>query len=200
MTKQLQSWKGDFGKDYTDRSYIDWNTRVPIFKEILGELPLETILEVGCNRGHNLKTLQHIFGSEAKIWGIEPNQHALDLAWQQELDVVYGDAANITFQDSQFDLVFTIGVLIHIPTEQLPNVLKEIYRVSKRYIFAVEYFSIVDTPISYRGESDLLWKRNFKEHYLSQFPDLRLVKEGFVDIETIDKDHWWLFEKGAQNG
>ena len=194
MTDQLQVWKEGFGKDYTDRNYVDWRIRIPLFNSILEGLSLDTILEVGCNSGHNLKTLQYIL-PKARVWGIEPNEYALDLAWEQGLNVLYGDASDLIFDNKYFDLVFTIGVLIHIPIEQLPTALEEIYRVSKKYILAMEYYSIVDTPITYRGRSELLWKRDFKNHYLTQFPYLKVIKRGVINMETLDRMNYWLFEK-----
>lgn len=192
---QLQTWKDSFGKEYTDRNQVDWRIRIPVFKQILDGLSVKTALEVGCNSGHNLKTLQHILGPKAKIWGIEPNEYALNLAWEQGLNVLYGDASDLIFDDKYFDLVFTIGVLIHIPAEQLPAALEEIYRVSKKYILAMEYFSVLNLPVNYRDRSDLLWKRDFKKHYLTQFPYLRIIKKGVINMETIDEMNYWVFEK-----
>jgi hypothetical protein len=99
---------------------------------------------------------------------------------------------------SPIDLVFTAGVLIHIPLGDLPLALSEIYRVSKRYILAIEYFAQEETVVHYRGYDNLLWKRDFLRHYQSQFPELTLVRSGFLTSEDgFDKTHWWLLEKNC---
>jgi hypothetical protein len=74
--------------------------------------------------------------------------------------------------------------------------LESIYRVSRRYILAIEYFAEDDTVLNYRGHDNLLWKRDFGKRYQEQFPDLRLLKDGFRDAESgADETNWWLFEK-----
>ena len=92
--------------------------------------------------------------------------------------------------------MFTAGVLIHISLEDLTAALAEIYRVSGRYILAIEYFAQEETAIHYRGKDDLLWKRNFLKHYQTQFPDLTVIRSGYWGPEDgFDRAHWWLFEK-----
>jgi hypothetical protein len=110
--------------------------------------------------------------------------------------VLKGDVFALPFVDGYADLVFTAGVLIHIALDNLPRALAEICRVSNRYILSAEYFAETETIIHYRGHDDLLWKRNFKQHYLDQFPDLALVREGYWEKEYgFERVHWWLFKK-----
>ena len=73
MNQQLKTWEGEFGASYTDRNVIDPATRIEAFRVMLGNLKLDRILEVGCNRGHNLLGLREIFGEQTEIVGIEPN-------------------------------------------------------------------------------------------------------------------------------
>ena len=54
MTRQVKVWEGEFGVAYTDRNTIDYRTRLPAFRSILSELSIKQVLEVGCDRGHNL--------------------------------------------------------------------------------------------------------------------------------------------------
>ena len=78
----------------------------------------------------------------------------------------------------------------------IPEALNEIYRVCRRYILAIEYYADEETAIHYRGHDDMLWKRDFKKHYLMQFPDLSIVRSGYWGHEDgFDRSHWWLFEK-----
>lgn len=200
MTDQLEMWQNSFGNDYTDRNNIDWQTRLPAFRHILDGLDIKRVLEVGCNKGHNLIALDHLFGDGIDIVGIEPNKHALYLARSatSKVSFLYGTVFDIPFKDRYFDLVFTAGVLIHIPLDSLAVALSEIYRVSNQYILAIEYFAEKETTVHYRGYANLLFKRDFFSHYQSQFPDLKLVRNGYLAPEDgFDRCHWWLFEKAS---
>jgi len=67
---QLQAWKGDFGKAYTDRNVIDWQRRAPAFQKMFEGLALDRVLEVGCNRGHNLPAVRQALGATPEIFCI----------------------------------------------------------------------------------------------------------------------------------
>jgi len=156
-----------------------------------------SILEIGSNRGHNLALLSELCG-EAQIVGLDPNMKALGIARRTDpsAQIVRGNALEIPFHAGCFDLVITANVLIHIALDDLAAVLEEIHRVSRQYILSIEYFSEEETVIHYRGHDDLLWKRNFPEHYHKQFPELRLLRSGYWDRDNgFDRSHWWLWEK-----
>ena len=196
---QLKIWKGDFGKAYTWRNTIDWRTRVRAFEKMLEGLPVEMLLEVGCNRGHNLIALSHLVEDPRVIVGIEPNRVALDQARKasDRVKVLPASAFALPFKECCFDLVFTAGVLIHIPLPQLPDAISEIYRVSSRYILAIEYYAEQETALMYRGYEKLLWKRDFLKSYKEQFSDLKLIRSGLWGLEDgFDQTKWWLLEKG----
>lgn len=199
MTHQLNAWQGDFGTSYTDRNIVDWQTRLPAFQQMLDGLSLQCVLEVGCNRGHNLVLLAELLGETCDVVGIEPNRHALELARQAtpKIGVLHGNAFDLPFKDCSMDLVFTAGVLIHIGPAELPRALAEMARVSRRYLLAIEYFAEEDTPITYRGQDGLLWKRNFWAWFQSEIPNLSLVRTGYWSPDSgFDRTHWWLMEKG----
>jgi pseudaminic acid biosynthesis-associated methylase len=198
MTPQREVWEGEFGNAYTDRNVIDWHLRLPAFRHMLEGLSIRRLLEVGCNRGHNLLALAEILGIEAEIVGIEPNHYALEhaRAASPHIAALYGYAQDIPFKNGYFDLVFTAGVLIHIPLADLAGVLAEMCRVSRRYVLSIEYFAEEDTAIPYRGHDDLLWKRNFLLHYQNHCPELALIRSGYWEADSgFDRVHWWLLEK-----
>lgn len=195
-TKQLMRWKAQFGKEYMARSIIDPDTLIPGFRRMVGDLKIKRILEVGCNRGHNLVALSKI--ADYDLFGLEPLKDAVltARASSNKIAVIEGDCFNIPFVDSYFDLVFTAGVLIHIAPNDIPRAIDEIYRVSNRYILAVEYYANDEVIVNYRGYDDMLWKTDFKNAYLAQKPDLVCVDEGVWNKENWGDDcNWWLFEK-----
>jgi pseudaminic acid biosynthesis-associated methylase len=200
MTNQLKTWQGDFGRAYTERNVIDWRVRYPAFQQMLGGVSIGSALEVGCNRGHNLVALSQLFGEDCSLVGVEPSAYALRLAQPATpcAQLLRASIYGLPFKDRYFNLVLTSGVLIHIPLARLPSALAEIYRVSRRYILAVEYYAEEETAIHYRGYDDLLWKRDFLNHYQSQFPDLSLVGSGYWGPESgFDQAHWWLLSKAG---
>ncbi len=202
---QAEAWKGEFGNEYTDRNVVDWHALLPAFQSMVGGLPIKRLLEVGCNRGHNLVALAELLGKGAEVVGVEPNEYALELARtsSSRIAILQGHAFDLAFKDEYFDLVFTAGVLIHIPLADLPLAMAEIYRVSRRYILAIEYFAEKETVIHYREHDDLLWKRDFLHIYQAQFPDLTLIRNGYWGREDgFDRTHWWLLEKrqGSNQG
>lgn len=196
----MEAWEGGFGTAYTDRNVVDWHTRLPAFERMLEGLPLERVLEVGCNRGHNLLALAELL-PRGELLGIEPNRHALECARLASASTpgiasLYGDVLDIPFKDGYFDLVFTAGVLIHLRLSDLATAMKEICRVSRRYVLAIEYFADEETAVPYRGRADLLWKRDFLKHYHAHCPEFELVRSGFWGPEFgFDRTHWWLLEK-----
>lgn len=197
MNSQLERWQGEFGRAYTDRNPVDWKKLVPAFTQMLGDLPLKRLLEVGCNRGHNLVAIRQIVGDECDLVGVEPNAYARQVASaSRKAQILAGNVFDLPFADGDFDLVMTAGVLIHVALPDLGNALSQVYRCSRRYVLAVEYFAEEETVMPYRGHDDLLWKRNFPRHYQEAFPDLTLVREGSVGPpDGVDESEWWLFEK-----
>jgi pseudaminic acid biosynthesis-associated methylase len=200
MTRQLHQWESDFGKEYTERNVVEWQNRMPAFQKMLMGIDPSRLLEVGCNRGHNLIALSN-FLHESEIIGVEPNPYAVKIAQSssEKITVIPGSIFDLPFSNEYFDLVFTSGVLIHIALDNLPRALSEVHRVSKKYILAIEYFAEKETVVEYRGRDNMLWKRNFLKHYQDQFPGLKLVREGYWEADHhYLETSWWLMEKQSE--
>jgi len=194
---QVSIWKGEFGDAYTDRNKVDWQTKLPIFRQILAGLDITSILEIGCNRGHNLIALRNLLGNKLEIAGVEPNKYAASQARQAGFSVQDSIISSIPFAANRFDLVFTNGVLVHVPLNKLRRAIQEMYRVSRRYIVAMEFSAEKETEIFYRGYTDLFWKRDFLTHFETTVP-VYLIRQGQYEEKNGDVD-WWLFEK-ERNG
>ena len=203
--KQLSTWRGSFGDDYTDRNEATTehiNSVASAYTKILDQLckpPPSSILEVGANIGINLRALGRL--TDAQLFAVEPNEKArnrlVDDAVLPKDRIFDATAADLPFDDSSFDLVFTSGVLIHIPPEEIDATYAEIHRVSARYILSLEYFSPTPEAKSYRGEDDLLFKRDYGGLWLDNYPDLDFVADGFFWKRStgLDNLNWWLFKK-----
>ena len=76
--------------------------------------------------------------------------------------------------------------------------MREIHRVSRRYIACVEYFADSPEEVTYRGESGRMWRRDYGSAYMDLF-SLKLLGNGFFWKREGYPDNltWWLFEKVA---
>lgn len=210
-TAQEHFWKTEFGDSYSERNsftndefdafYRDryGSTRRAMNADFLAGLSINSILEVGCNVGIQLSLLQA--AGFKNLHGIEINPGAVQEARARlpQATIVEGSAFALPFPDKAFDLVFTSGVLIHIHPDDVVEAMREIHRVSKHYIWGFEYYSETMQPITYRGNSDRLWKDDFAQKYLALFPDLTLLKKRIYPYhtETGNSDSMFLLEKTA---
>lgn len=197
-TTQLALWRSQFGRDYTDRNDREMPERVTSWRRLLDGIAIARALEVGCNVGWNLEYLRRIGVGE--LYGIEPQAYAVERArWRgAQFGVIQGSAFELPFRDRWCDLVFTSGVLIHISPETIADALDEIYRVSRRYIVAIEYDAANEQEVRYRGHDGALWKRDHGALWRTRYPDLTLVRR--LELAPTDGyDHCvaHLFEKPA---
>jgi pseudaminic acid biosynthesis-associated methylase len=190
-------WAGDFGNEYMIRNRAAADPRGPFWEMILQESPIVSALEVGCNLGANLQWIATKIPPR-QVYGVDINLSALAELHRHlpQVNAIWSPARELPFRDRWFDLVFTVGVLIHQPESTLPLVMAEIMRCSRRYILCVEYFSAQTTEVFYRGHHGALFKRDYGRLYQELFPELRLLKEGFLSrAEGWDDANYWLFEK-----
>ena len=184
QTSQLNLWRSEFGRDYTDRNDREKPERVTSWKRVLDGIAPTRALEVGCNVGWNLEYLRRL--GVAELYGIEPQLYAVERArWRgPQFGVLQGTAFDLPFKDGWFDLSFTSGVLIHISPETVGAALDEIYRVSKKWIVAIEYDDKKETEINYRGHAGALWKRDHGALWMDRFPNLREIRR--IELGAAD--------------
>lgn len=186
-------WAGEFGDAYLDRNIGAAEGRGPFWDGVMDRYPVHRVLEVGCTQGDNLIHLARHVPAD-RIWGVDINPVVLDALRGHVPGVhpVLGVARDLPFPDDSFDLVVTVGLLIHIPDEALEQVMGELVRVSSRYVLSGEYHADEPTRITYRGHDDVLFKRDYGRLYQEWFPELDLVEERFLtkdegfDRVTID--------------
>jgi pseudaminic acid biosynthesis-associated methylase len=179
----MNEWEGKFGNDYTERNTPDVGVRYRVFKKILDGLGLFSIVEFGCNKGVNMFALQ-VLHPEADIQGLEINKKILKQG-VQPFQLIK------ELPKYPVDLVFTCGVLIHVPPEDLIDTMEDIIGASNEYVLAIEYYAPKETEIIYRGKKNMLWKRDYGKLY--KILGLKLVKSG--NCPEIDHSKYWLFKK-----
>jgi pseudaminic acid biosynthesis-associated methylase len=189
-TAQEEFWQGSFGDAYSRRNRVCWHKRVPFWREMLTRTRARSVLEVGCNIGANLLALREVDPMLA-LWGIDVNETALGNARRAGLAVVKRQASQ-AHTCGRFDLVCTVGLLIHVASEDLPEVMGAIIKASRRWVLAVEYAADDEEPVVYRGHEGVLWRRPFGRLY--QGLGLELVAEGEAPADAFDRCRWWLGE------
>ena len=206
-------WVSQFGNDYIERNPItdeSIQARCIYFSNILniiknegrGDFPAEAI-EIGAGQGQNMMALERIIKAaeiKTKLEATEPYEPAR-VQLRKNLSITniheFGDMLPVLPLPSHTkELVFTSGVLIHVPTDELIPSMRELYRVSSRYVLSMEYFSPVERKVAYHGNDDALWLRDYGSIWMDNFK-LKLLGFGFCwkRITKMDNITWWLFEK-----
>lgn len=216
-TKELSLWKGEFGDDYRQRNIIteenlqhrvmQWsnNLNALIAFGSVKHLP-QSILEVGCGAGINLHAIEQIYRNNGELvdcFACEPNLETRRMArnslasrglypvWLQD----EANATNLMLPSYAVDMAFTSGVLIHIHPDNQLKAMEEIYRVSRKHIICMEYFSPDLREINYHGQQ-ALWTRDYGSLWLDNF-NLRAIACMFAwkRMSGLDNITTWIFEK-----
>jgi glycosyltransferase involved in cell wall biosynthesis/SAM-dependent methyltransferase/flagellar biosynthesis GTPase FlhF len=100
-----------------------------VLADILSILPsdITSILDVGC--GNGLITNQ--LPESLKVVGLDRSEEALKYV---QKETIVGDILNLPLEDQSFDLVICNDVLEHLTTKEREQALKELARVSRKYI------------------------------------------------------------------
>jgi ubiquinone/menaquinone biosynthesis C-methylase UbiE len=98
------------------------------------------------------------------------NKKSLEIAHELYRNVEFEEASvmKIPFEENIFDLVFTAGLLIHIPPKDIKKAMEEIIRVSKRYVLAIEYYANKERERPFLGEMGITWERPYNDRYAEQ--------------------------------
>lgn len=198
--EQIAFWRDAYGQEYMAKNdSFDLLTGIEAWKIMLRSASdRKSILEAGCNIGRNLAFIRELDPS-CELSVIELNENALEIA-RRRIPLKHSFCGAITeaqFPHS-FDLVFTMGVLIHIQPSDLFENLLRLTKLSSRYLLIGEYFSVEPTMIRYQGQDNKLFKRDFGKFVLENFP-LKFVDAGFLwshqfGSAGFDDITWWLFE------
>lgn len=176
-------------------------SNVAFFQRVLEQTDgLESILELGANRGLNIEALHELY-PQTSLEAVEINPHAVERLRELPLAAIHHKSIFEFEASAEFDLVFTKCVLIHIAPEKLSDVYDLLHKCSRRFILLAEYYNPTPMVVQYRGHDEKLFKRDFAGEILKRFSNLRLVDYGFVyhgDPNPQDDVTWFLLEKTNQ--
>lgn len=181
MNEQEKFWSGEEGKSYLQRNFqigTRFNDRKQFYDmfESIEDKNI-SILEAGCNCGINLQILKELGFNN--LSGIDIGSDALAEAKRRLPDSKFyqGSILDMPFQDGQFDMIFTSGVLIHQdPDKSLDQAMTEIYRCSNKYILGLEDYSEQLKPIKYRSTFGFLWNAPYDAVWTDKYKDLEVLK------------------------
>ena len=163
-------WSGQFGDEYHKRNRVDWRKRIPFWKQILDMTGARSVYEWGCGPGWNLSAIKADAQWDVQTYGYDANNGAEKIARKAGLFLLQADP-----QVGQFELVCTVGALIHVAPEDLKTRMTTLIDLSCDYVLSVEYEYPEEKMIPYRGENDKLWSRPYGKLY--QDLGLKMVKQ-----------------------
>ena len=110
--------------------------------EILKGLQFHSVAEVGCGFGRIGERL--VDRSGVRWVGADLSRNQLMEARRRNPSLrprlVEASAGALPLRDGAFDLVLGVEVLMHIPPDRIATVLRELWRVSRRYILHLDWY------------------------------------------------------------
>ena len=143
MTDKKTQAKHWAGKDQRIiKSYWDSppaTVRSKWFVEQLKNYEFDSIFEIGFFAGRNLKYISEAF-PDASVGGLEVNPKAVRFAREKlpNCNLLHFDLHELSDISGVSDIVFTSGVLIHVPPEDLTSAIKQMISRAARYVMHLE--------------------------------------------------------------
>ncbi|OGK14822.1 hypothetical protein A3H80_05120 [Candidatus Roizmanbacteria bacterium RIFCSPLOWO2_02_FULL_37_19] len=101
----------------------------------------QTILEIGCGFGRNIRFLIKNGFKAEKITGIDISPVMIQKAKKfvgDKVQLHIGDIRSLPYDDNEFDFVFTHGVFMHVSPQDVQKAMKECLRVTKKDFIIIE--------------------------------------------------------------
>lgn len=142
------------------------------YAKFLLQLHPKKILEVGCNACQNLLAI-YTLNPHVELYGCDIAPVAVE---PPNLDIREASVYDLPYLDNFVDMVFTLGLLMHIPPSAIKQAVSEIVRVSSEYIVIREDAEILGDG-SYQGELNAI----FTHDYPALFSKCKMV---YSDVST----------------
>ena len=140
----------------------------------------KNILEVGCGFGRNLNFIIKHCGSKINLAGIDISASLLKKAKKNipsPVELKLGDICNLPYPPSSFDLVFTHGVLMHIPPLSIERAIFELFRVAKRNVVIIEQYKELPQNKVFERINDFTFAYNYPSLLIKQ--NIRILEKCF---------------------
>lgn len=171
MSQNKEFWKKYHIENDTPYRFSDK------IKEEAKDLKIQSVLEVGCGFGNNLKYFDDI-----KVTGIDLSDYAIQIARQKfpKFRFCVGNVLQIPFQET-FDLVFSCTVIEHISPHLLDQAFQEMFRVSNKYILNIEAYDDTEREINWHRGRNEFWTVHMAKRW-EKFP-VKILKDYDIDDE-----------------
>ncbi len=183
------------------KSAIAKPKEVDMIEYFVKELKPQTVLEIGCNFGRELKFLSKL----SELHGIDYNKYMIKGAKKHIPNGIFhvAEASSLPYSDSSIDMVYTDGLLSHLGIDSVPLAMQEIVRVSKNYILLVEYLGTRlsrNTITNCKQNSwvhdydkilsvfDVYVRYNQKMFFGTDLYQIILLQKHFIERETFIKE------------
>lgn len=193
MDRQGQIWA-----DQTiDRIAAYWN--YPNFRKRAQWLSIQlksfefnSIFEVGVFSGRNLNIIQNVF-PHVKIGGIDINPNAVKFA-NEKLSNASISTCSVYDMDTidKWDVVFTAGVMIHIPPDGIDLAINRCLDKSSKYVVHMETMSedkIINGPAEFNPTNKVKEKFNWWPNLVERYTNMNKNIILNVDVPYYRKDH-----------
>ena len=173
--------------------YLDVDTDVHphrkiLIKKLTNQSIYESILEIGCANGINLRMINEK-NPNTTLEGIDINKKALSEGVCSlenksivNINLKYKSAKNLkSYKLNQFDCVFCDAVLMYIDPSNIENVLQEMIRISKKSVFLCEQHTNSD---SFYNDK---WIHNYNQ-ILKKIPEIESIKYDAIPSNTWQGD------------
>lgn len=169
LAKNRENFWKNISNSYYKCNTINAVSRRRWFSKIVLFYHPKSVLEIGCNEGANLREI-HKLNPEIKLSGIDINLDAANYArlTLPNANIVCGSIYDLDkyFKEKEFDLIFSMGVLIHIPPEMMENIRNKTIYLARNIILHCEEHS-ANPEIKRRGEGGVghRWSHDYGSLY-----------------------------------
>ena len=130
----------------------------------------KSLLEVGCNSGPNLRLLKDF----NRCVGIDINKKAIEEGKKRGLDIRYGKADKLDFDNKSFDYVLFDAILMYVGPDKIDKSIKEAIRVAREGIIIIDFHK---EGFSSEGQIELgHWVRDYKKLFNKYGLDSQITK------------------------
>lgn len=201
--EQEKFWEGGFGDEYVKRNNGQElvAAKIDLFSKSLRlTQKIDSVIELGCNRGLNAIALKYLFPS-IEYTGVEISKTAFEILTKNDsVDHAHNESIYDLNVPNKYDLAIIAGVLIHLNPEKLHIAYSKLEEASQQYVMIAEYFNPTPVSVDYRGHTGKLFKRDFAKEFIDK-TGFKLLDYGFLYSHDPKFKHsdmnWFLLGREA---
>lgn len=180
---QTTKWYSE-SERYVKKFLNDENVYYKKYFNLFKNSKITNVLDVGCGNGNALNYLINKNKNLKNGIGIEPSKKAVQLLnkkyKRKKLKFISAFNHNLPFKDNEFDLVISWGVLSWIDRNNYLQSLGELCRVTNKYLFIFDFYSINNFYTDYKHKKDFKTFRVDSSKIILQTGKFKVTKEVLI--------------------